>query len=311
LNDPGWPKARGDWLARDAADRRVLLDNLFMELLRNDGADPRFAARALRARRELTWLGSEATEFLAGAFRQLGEKKPADVVALDRIGAALADLQAVKELDAVLTETKLPTPLRLAAVHALADVAEPAAHDALIASLAGDPAWELRAASAEALHKSTGEPKVRVALARALDDDDGFVRASAVKALTPALDPVADEAVLSRIVRMSGADRDPATRGACADALALHAALPVVAAALVHALEDGEPAVVERAAHALVNMNDKKIQLALVDALERAVKLRQNELVDTLLVVLRASVGKVPSDINPDGWRKLIRGTTD
>jgi hypothetical protein len=58
-------------------------------------------------------------------------------------------------------------------------------------------------------------------------------------------------------------------------------------------------------------MNDKKIQLALVDALERAVKLRQNELVDTLLVVLRASVGKVPSDINPDGWRKLIRGTTD
>lgn len=310
-NDPGWPKARGEWLARDAADRRVLLDNLFMELLRNDGADPRLAARAMRARRELTWLGSEATEFLAGAFRQLGEKKPADIVALDRIGAALAGLEAVKELDAVLTETKLPTPLRLAAVHALADVAEPAAHDALIASLADDPAWELRAASAEALRRSTGEPKVRVALARALDDGDGFVRASAVKALTPALDPVADEAVLARIVRMAGADHDPAARGACADALALHASLPVVAAALVHALEDGEPAVVERAAHALVNMNDKKIQLALVDALERAVKLRQNELVDTLLVVLRASVGKVPSDINPDGWRKLIRGTTD
>ena len=309
--DPGWPAARGEWLARDAADRRVLLDNLFMELLRNDGADPRLAARAQRARRELTWLGSEATEFLTAALRQLGEKKPADVVALDRIGAALADLQAVKELAAVLADAKLQKPLRLAAVHALADVSDPGARAALIAALCGDPAWELRAASAEALRKSTGEPLVRVALARALEDEDGFVRASAVKALTPALDPVADEAVLARIVRMSGGDRDPAARGACADALSLHAAHPVVAAALVHALEDGDPAVVEHAAHALVNMNDKKIQLALVDALERAVRLRQSELVDSLLVVLRASVGKVPSDINPDGWRKLIRGTTD
>lgn len=58
-------------------------------------------------------------------------------------------------------------------------------------------------------------------------------------------------------------------------------------------------------------MNDKNIQLALVDALERAVKAKQGELVSSLLVVLRASVGRVPDDINPDGWRKLIRGTTD
>jgi hypothetical protein len=310
-DSPDWPKARSEWLTRDPADRQLLLDNLFKELLLNDGADPRYAGRALRARREISWLGSEATDFIVAAFRQFGAKKPADMVALDRLGAALASLQAAKELGLVLADAKLATPLRLAAIHALGEIADPAAHDALLACLAGDAKWELRSASAEALRKSTGEPRVRVALARALDDGDGFVRASAVKALTPALDPVADAAVLTRIVRMVGGDPDPAARGACADALALHAGHAVVAAALVHALGDGEPAVVEHAAHALVNMNDKNIQLALVDALERAVKAKQGELVSSLLVVLRASVGRVPDDINPDGWRKLIRGTTD
>ena len=310
-NSPDWPKARGEWLARDAADRQLLLDNLLKELLLDDGADPRYAGRALRARREISWLGSEATDFIVAAFRQFGEKKPADMIALNQLNAALASLQATKELDLVLADPKLPTPLRLAAVHALADIADPAAHDALLACLAGDAKWELRSASAKTLRRSTGEPRVRVALARALDDGDGFVRTSAVKTLTPALDPVADTAVLTRIVQIVGDDPDPAARGACADALALHTGHAVVAAALVHALGDGDPAVVEHAAHALVNMNDKNIQLALVDALERAVRQKQSELVDSLLVVLRASVGRVPDDINPDGWRKLIRGTTD
>jgi HEAT repeat protein len=289
----------------------VLLDNLFMELLRNDGADPHLAPRVMRARRELAWLGSEATDFLAYAFRQFGEKKPADVVALDRIGTTLAELQAVKELAAVLADPKLPTPLRLAAVHALAVVPDAAARDALMAALAGDPAWEFRAASAEALQKSAGEPAVRAALVLALDDGDGFVRASAVKGLAPALDPVADAALLARLAKMVGDDPDPGARGECADALAIHRKQPVVVAALVKALRDRDSSVVEHAANALVKVSDKNVQLALVDALERAVKLRQDQVVDTLLVVLRASVGKVPKDINPDGWRKLIRAAND
>jgi hypothetical protein len=80
-----------------------------------------------------------------------------------------------------------------------------------------------------------------------------------------------------------------------------------VTAALVRALGDGDPDVVVNAAHSLVNHSDPRVQLALVDALERGVRQKQDHLVDSLLVVLRASVGQAPKDINPDSWRRLIR----
>jgi len=313
-DDPGWPKAREQWLSGSAADQRVLLDNLFVELLRIGKAGSPEALRSERAQRELSWLGSAASAFLADALRELGRTRPLYTVAQDRIAAALAQLRAIHELTAIASDAKEGMPVRLAALRALGDVPDEAAVDALLDRLASDPAFEVRSTAADLLKRKALDDRVRVALAKALDDRDATVRAHAATAIVPSLrlmkKETRDPQSLARVVRMLGEDNDPIARGGTAKALALPAADPVVSAALVRALRDPNPAVVEKTAHSLVNQPDPRVQLAMVDALERGIDAHQDHLVYSLLVDLRASVGREPAPkelTNPDGWRRLIR----
>jgi hypothetical protein len=310
-DDPDWPAAREKWLSRDEADRRVLLDNLFVELLRIGKPGSNEARRSERATQELTWLGSSATAFLSEALRDLGRSRPLYTAQQDRIAGALAQQRAIPELAAIAGDGREGMPVRLAALRALGDVPDPAAVDVLVERLGADPAFEVRSAAADLLRRKAGEDRVRLALAKALDDPDPHVRAHAAVAIVPSLrlmkDETHDAQSLARVVRMLLEDPDAPARAAAAEALALPAADPVVTSALVRALGDGDPDVVVNAAHSLVNHSDPRVQLALVDALERGVRQKQDHLVDSLLVVQRASVGQAPKDINPDSWRRLIR----
>jgi HEAT repeat protein len=313
-DDPGWPKAREQWLSGSEADQKVLLDNLFVELLRTGKAGSPEAIRSERAQRELSWLGSAASAFLADALRELGRTRPLYTPAQDRVAAALAQLRAIHELAAIASDAKEGMPVRLAALRALGDVPDDAAVDALIDRLAADPAFEVRAAAADLLKRKALDDRVRVALAKALDDREATVRAHAANAIVPSLrlmkEETRDPQSLARVVRMLGEDGDPVARGGAAEALALPAADPAVSAALVRALRDPDPGVVEKAAHSLVNQPDSRVQLAMVDALERGIAQHQDHLVYSLLVDLRASVGREPAPkelTNPDGWRRLIR----
>jgi len=320
-NDPKWPEAREQWISGSEVERELLLDNLLIELLRDDAASrgSGTSARSARARRELTWFGGDGVEYLIEAMRALVERERVDAVALDRIGYALAELQATKELAALAAPaeqggSREPSErperemrLRVAATRSLALIDDPEAVRALASRLCDDPSWEVRAAAAEGLRKRVQHVEARAALVQALSDEDGFVRAQAVRIVLLGLKPEEESGEFERVLFFLLEDPAPAARAAAAASLALFTYDPRVEAALVRALADRDRAVVQAAAQALVNQRTLRVQRALIDALERAKHAREEALVSELLAVLSANVGERPTDIwNPAGWRKLV-----
>ncbi len=315
-NDAAWPDAREAWFSGPRDERELLLDNLTIELLRDDaaGRGVATASRSARARRELQWFGGEAVPLLVEGMKGLALRERIDHVALDRLALALVELHAAAELAALVTDAKAAetsVALRLAGIRALAPADEPAVVEALTAALRSDPAWEVRGAAAEALRRRAANGPARAALVAAFADSDGYVRAQAVRALAVGLDPETDGAALRSVRGMLLADPAPQARGAAAEALALYAFDPEAGAALVRALRDPDSSVVARSARALQNVRTGAVQLALVDALESAIQRRDDGLVSELLLILTASVGARPADINPVGWRALVRQRDD
>jgi HEAT repeat protein len=131
------------------------------------------------------------------------------------------------------------------------------------------------------------------------------VRAQAVQGLVVGL-RTDDTGAIERVVSFLEEDPAPVARAAAAEALALFAFDPTVKAALVAALKDRDLQVARKAAHALLNVREKPVQLALIDTLER-VKGKDEGFVSELLVILEANVGSRPRDINPAGWRALVQ----
>jgi len=312
--DPKWPAAREEWMAGPEEERDLLLDNLLIELLRDDAASrgSGTSQRSARARRELAWFGADAVPLLEEAMRGLARRDAVDVVAVDRVGLALVELRATTELAALCAAPDRAgagaagLQLQLAAIRALAHLDEPAATAALVERLESDPSWQVRGAAAEVLRRRAGSIEVRAALFGALSDPDGFVRAQAVRALVAEINPAEEGGALLRALSILLQDPSATTRAAAAEALALFAFDPRVELALTHALVDRDLAVVQKAALALRSRRTPAVQRALVDALERAVKARADGLVSELLLVLESNVGARPRNLNPGGWRELL-----
>jgi hypothetical protein len=310
-NDPKWPEARERWLSEGDVERKHLLANLLIELFRSDapGRGVATSARSARARKELSWFGAEAVPLLVDGMKALARRESVDVMALDRIAGTLVDLRALDAIGSLLQETDGPdadVKLRCALLRALAPLEDPAVPALLAGRLRDDPAWEVRGTAAEALRRHRGSKEARAALALALGDPDGFVRARAMRVLAVGMDPEEDAAVLERVVEFLLRDPAPEARAAAAEALALFAYLEPVADALMQALRDPASDVVGKSARALMNTRTTRIQLALADALDRAVQRRDESLITDLLLALEANVGAKPQDINPKGWRALI-----
>lgn len=315
-DSPDWPEARARWLDGPPAERRLLLDNLLIELLQDDAAGRGAGTtyRSTRARRELTWFGSDAVAPLATGMRALGSRERVDGVALERIAGALAELRAAEplaELAAPDPSGKANVTMRVAAVRALAIADDEVAQAALIARLQGDPDWQVRGAAAECLRPRASEPAVRRAMAAALGDVDGFVRAQAVRSLVVGGGHEIEAIPIDTLARCLTADAAPAVRAAAAESLGLYAYAEAVETLLLGALRDRDLGVVGAAAHALFNSRTPRVQLALVDALERVNRIAVEDasaagLVSELLRLLAANVGATPERINPAGWRALI-----
>jgi HEAT repeat protein len=304
-NDPEWPAARKQWLAGPERERQLLLDNLLIELMRLDSTT--------RTRRELTWFGSEAVPPLVEGLKDLASKPAVDVVTLDRLGNALTDLHATKELGELAAAPPDPkaadggAKLRLAALRALVAIDDPAVTKTLLDRLEHDPSWQVRGAAATALRKESHATEVRVALVQALSDRDGFVRGQAMRALVVGLDPAQDQPAFDRVFAFLAHDPDPSARAATVDSLTLLVYDERVAAALRQTLQhDGAGEVVSKAARALAGVKTQEVRLALVDALEGAIHRRDEGLVSELLAILGANVGATPPDVNPAGWRAFL-----
>jgi hypothetical protein len=322
-NSEEWPAAREQWLAGPPAERRILLDNLLIELLKDDDADRGSGTsfRSARARRELAWFGSEAIPPLAEGMRALGSRERVDGVTLDRIATALVELRAVAELARISAPpaaadgegggAAIDVRARVAAVRALDQIELPEARTALIDRVLLDPEWQVRGAAAECLKRRAGDPEVRRVMLAALGDSDGFVRAEAVRALVVGTGTEIESIPLDRLARCLVADPESGVRAAAAESLGIYAFAPEVEELLLRSLADPDLAVVNAAAHALFNNRTRAVQLALVDALERVNRIAVREpraagVVSELLRLLSASVGASPERINPAGWRALI-----
>jgi len=318
-NAEEWPAARERWLAGPPAERRILLDNLLIELLKDDAADRGSGTsfRSARARRELSWFGNEAVAPLVEGLRTLGSRDRVDSVTLDRIATALADLRAVGELARLAASAAgegsgtLDVRARLAAVRALAAIELPEAETALIDRLLVDPDWQVRGAAAECLKPRAADPAIRRVMIAALGDADGYIRAQAVRALVVGAGTEVAAIPLDTLARCLATDPAAAVRAAAAESLGLYAFEPSVEALLLRSLADPDLAVVGAAAHALFNNRTRDVQLALVDALDRVNQIAVREpraagLVSELLRLLAANVGATPERINPAGWRRLI-----
>ena len=123
---------------------------------------------SVRARRELSWLSSEAVAPLVEGLRGLGSRENFDIVVIEHLAAALVELYAAS---GPLAELVTPDPagtidvkVRLAAMRALANFDEPVVQSALVACLLEDPDWQVRGTAAELLRKRAAEPAVKRAL---------------------------------------------------------------------------------------------------------------------------------------------------
>ncbi|MSR45853.1 MAG: hypothetical protein EXS13_02085 [Planctomycetes bacterium] len=316
-NDEAWPAARERWLAGPPEERRLLLDNLLIELLQDDsaGRGNGTSFRSVRARHELTWFGSEAVAPIVHGMRGLGSREKVDVVAIDRLAAALVELRATEplaELAAPDPAAKIDVKVRIAAARALAGVDEPIVQSALIDRLLRDPEWQVRGTAAELLRKRAADPLVRRALHDALADADGFVRAQGVRALADGRSVDAADVPLDELFHFL--TRDPAVpvRVAAAESLALYAFEPSVEDALIASLRDPEPDVVVAAARSLMNARTRAVQSALVDAFSRmhtasTHDATANGVWNELIMILGANIGARPAGNTPAAWRALIQ----
>jgi len=320
-DDPGWPDARERWLDGPPAERQLLLDNLLIELMADDsaGRGSGTSFRSARARRELTWFGSEAVAALVQGMTDLGARDKVDVVVLDRLASALVELRTVDALAKLAQPDAGGKPAvkrRLSAVKALAQLDEDAATEALVARLKEDPEWQVRGAAAEALRKRPTAPGVRRALHDALADGDGFVRAQGVRALADARSLEVADVPLDELFHFLTRDPAPVVRIAAAESLSLYAFEPSVAAALAAALRDPEADLVVAAARALQTTGTREVRLALVDALERVHAASSRDAVangvwNELIRVLSTNVGARPAGNTPEAWRALVESRAD
>ena len=314
--EEGWPRAREQWLAGPPAERQLLLDNLLRELLADDaaGRGSGTAYRSQRARRELTWFGSEAVEPLVEGLRGLGARERVDGVVIERIAGALAELRATSELaelSAPQKEGRLALQVRTAARRALATIEAPKVAGVLAARLAEDPEWQVRGVAAELLRRRPNDPAAKPALAAALGDKDGFVRAQAVRSLTENGSTDADSVPLADVLHFLARDPERPVRVSAAEALALYCFVPAVEAGLVVALRDPEPDVVVAAAAALLNAHTRSARNGLVDALARyhvasTRDARAGGVWNELIRVLGANLGARPAGNTPEAWRALV-----
>jgi HEAT repeat protein len=320
-DDPAWPDARKRWLDGSPAERHLLLDNLLIELMADDSAGRGSGTgfRSARARRELTWFGSEAVAALVQGMTDLGARDKVDVVVLERLASALVELRAADALAQLAQPDPAGKPAvkrRLSAVKALAQLDDDQATKALLARLADDPDWQVRGAAAEALRKRATEPGVRRALHDAVADPDGFVRAQGVRALADGRSLFIADVPVDELFHFLSRDPAPAVRIAAAESLSLYAFEPSVAAALAAALRDPEPDVVVAAARALQSTGTRDVRLALVDALDRVHSSSTHDAVaagvwNELIRVLSTNVGARPAGNTPAAWRALVESRED
>jgi hypothetical protein len=320
-DDPGWPDARKRWLDGSPTERHLLLDNLLIELMADDSAGRGSGTgfRSARARRELTWFGSEAVAALVQGMTDLGARDKVDVVVLERLASALVELRAADALAKLAQPDPAGKPAvkrRLAAVKALAQLEDEVATAALLARLEDDPDWQVRGAAAEALRKRVSEPGVRRALHDAVADPDGFVRAQGVKALADGSSLFIADVPLDELFHFLSRDPAPVVRIAAAESLSLYAYEPSVAAALAASLRDPEADVVVAAARALQSTGTRDVRLALVDALDRVHAASTHDAVaagvwNELIRVLSTNVGARPAGNTPAAWRALVESRAD
>ncbi len=314
--DEQWPAARERWLAGPPSERQLLLDNLLRELMADDsaGRGNGTSFRSARARRELTWFGSEAIAPLVEGLRGLGARERVDGVVIERITNGLVELHAFEELAGLSlapTQGRLALQVRTEALRGLATLDDPRVGEVLCARLREDPDWQVRGVAAELLRRRTSDPRSRPALAAAVGDPDGFVRAQAVRSLTENGDISGNSVPLADVIHFLTRDPERAVRVAAAEALSLYSFEPAVEAALIAALQDPEVDVVGKAAQSLLNCETRAAQYALVDALDRANRLQVRDgraagLVSEILRILAVNLRATPKKINPAGWRALL-----
>jgi hypothetical protein len=194
-DDPVWPDLREEWIRRGPEDRRILLDNLFQELLLGygqvlgsgspSGVSLETSERWRRARREIVYLRSDAVDYGLEFLDMLTEKPKVDWMMVDLIGQLLADLHAAGEVGEAMVEGSRSTASRAALIQALSFMA---ADDASIEPLAraceGDPHWRNRALAAEALEPlAKRDARAQQALIQALRDADPYVTKQAAHSL--------------------------------------------------------------------------------------------------------------------------------
>lgn len=313
-DDPKWPAAREQWLSGPESERQLLLDNLLRQVIADDNAarGEGSSGYATRARQELKWFGAEPIPLLVEGMRGLAARDRVDVIALDRIGSALTELQAVSALAEMAgtpggsESSEASVKLRLAAVRALQPIPDPAVTKVLLERVKGDAAWSVRGAAVDALRSREQEPGVHAALVAALDDPDGYVRGEAIGALATGLDPQTNAGAFERLIRILVGDRDATARKAAAEVLALHASEPAIGAALLHALRDPDMAVAMKAAFALMYVGSGEVRRGLIDLLDRAVATRDIGPMSELPMILKKNFGEAPPKLDADSWRKLL-----
>jgi hypothetical protein len=204
--EEGWSARRAEALA-DPALASFLVDNLVRELIRSYRAneftrtDSAKIGNFERTRAELIVLGERSAPVLA-ELMSIAASDIADVAAgvLDEIGRPSVVAVAAQLERKDLEQARMRAALLLARLpHAVGD--EPLVRTQLVAHLASDPHWLVRAKCALALGKrgyADIETKpAREALTAALEDPDDAVRMAAVKGLAALHDPESIPAVIA------------------------------------------------------------------------------------------------------------------
>jgi HEAT repeat protein len=200
-DDPGWPEAKRLWLTLGQPDSWLLVENLLREMIIS--ADHGDAARSARARTELGKIADVSVPYLVEALNQgdnVTKRHCADV--LVSIGKP-----AAAPLAAGLSGLE-PEGRREAAA-ALGRIGDPAAIPALVEVSRGDPEWKVRAAASESLGVfASSAPAAEESLARSVSSDpDPFVRRKAAEALARGSGRAGAEALAAALRDGEGAVR--------------------------------------------------------------------------------------------------------
>ena len=186
---PEWEKARAEWTAMGAAERRALADLLILDVKNRTGLTELDAlgkphAAWIRPVKELERLGEDAREPLLQALRRVR-----DEASVPAYAEALASVSRFQDLSPFFEKKKGGETGRFQSrlILALAHLQDPRAVDLLV-SVARDPAydWRVRARASEMLGRTGKEDrrKVIAALNAALEKEkDGFVAQKMKEAL--------------------------------------------------------------------------------------------------------------------------------